>query len=602
MGTDDDRPDTEPTRADQPTAAEQPQARAQRTTGTWSALDGGHFRLGEKLGRGGMGEVVVAHDTVMGREVAIKRLLSLQPAADDEARFMREAQVQGRLDHPSIPPVYELGRDHQGRPYIVMKRLSGTTLAETLNKVETGALPYARERLLRAFIDVCLAIELAHTRGVIHRDLKPANIMLGEFGEVYVLDWGAAKVIGDTSSERVRVPTPRPETDGEHTQDGTVIGTPLYMAPEQRDASRDLDGRADVYALGRLLCEILAARRLRAPVRTEQDRRPSFHARDREVPPELDDLCVAATAPRREDRVGSARELADRVQRYLDGDRDLALRKTLAAQHLQSARTLYDRDDTRADALREAGRALALDPTLAPAADLVGRLMLERPSTLPPEVERTLAEVDLQDIQRTARVGVTAYLAYLAFVPAMLVLGVRSPGYPVAVVALALALSVAAWFGVRRPLARWRVPALLVGNALVVAVFSRMFTPFMVAPGIAAVTALVLFRSPAFRGRWMVPTVIVLSLGVAVPWLGEQVGWFAPTHRVVDGALVLRSPAVDMSQVGLGIGIIFYCLAITTVAALISRVHTRGHRAAEQQLHLQAWRLRQLVPQSGQVL
>ena len=600
MGTDDDRHDTEPTRADQPTLAEQPQARAQRTSGTWTALDGGHFRLGEKLGRGGMGEVVVAHDTVMGREVAIKRLLSMQPAADDEARFMREAQVQGRLDHPSIPPVYELGRDHEGRPYIVMKRLSGTTLAETLNKIEAGALPYPRERLLRAFIDVCLAIELAHTRGVIHRDLKPANIMLGEFGEVYVLDWGAAKLIGDTASERL--PTPRPVTDAEHTQDGTVIGTPMYMSPEQRDASRDLDGRADVYALGRLLCEILAARRLRAPVRAEHDRRPSFHAPDREVPPELDDLCVTATAPRRDDRIGSARELADRVQRYLDGDRDLALRRTLAAQHLQSARALYDRDETRADALREAGRALALDPTLAPAADLVGRLMLERPRALPPDVERTLAEVDVQDIQRTARVGMTAYLAYLAFVPAMLVLGVRSPGYPVAIVALALALSVAAWSGVHRPLARWRVPVLLVGNALVVAMFSRMFTPFMVAPGIAAVTALVLFRSPAFRGRWMVPTVIILSLGVAVPWLGEQLGWFASTHGVVDGALVLRSPAVDMPRIGLGIGIIFYCLAITTVAALISRVHTRGQRAAEQQLHLQAWRLRQLVPQPGQVL
>jgi hypothetical protein len=100
----------------------------------------------------------------------------------------------------------------------------------------------------------------------------------------------------------------------------------------------------------------------------------------------------------------------------------------------------------------------------------------------------------------------------------------------------------------------------------------------------------------------MAPTVIALSLGVALPWLGEQLGWLTPTHAIVDGALVLRSPAVDMPQIGLGIGIMFYCVAITTVAALISRVHTRGQRAVEEQLHLQAWRLRQLVPQPGQVL
>src|SRR5262245_24046955 len=185
MVPDDTDPDATEGSADQPTVAEVPSVRTPRMT-----LDGGHYRLGEKLGSSGMGEVLAAHDTLMGREVAIKRLLDDRPSVEVAARFTREAQVQGRLDHPSIPPVYELGRDGQQRPYIVMKRLSGTTLAEILSQAEAGTAPYEREKLLRAFIDVCLAIEFAHTRGVIHRDLKPANIMLGEFGEVYVLDWG----------------------------------------------------------------------------------------------------------------------------------------------------------------------------------------------------------------------------------------------------------------------------------------------------------------------------------------------------------------------------------------------------------------------------
>src|SRR5262249_42598837 len=149
-------------------------------TGT---LDG--YAFGEVIGRGGLGEVVLAHDLRVGRDVAIKRLQTSAPTADEIARFLREARIQGRLDHPAVPPVYELGTDLHGRPYFTMKRLAGTTLAEYLKSPEPN-----RQRLLRAFADVCLAIEFAHSRGVVHRDLKPSNIMLGDYGDVYVLDWG----------------------------------------------------------------------------------------------------------------------------------------------------------------------------------------------------------------------------------------------------------------------------------------------------------------------------------------------------------------------------------------------------------------------------
>src|SRR4051812_31830488 len=199
------------------------------------------YRLGSRIGKGGMGEILAATDAQIGREVAVKRMKAQHPSDRAMSRFFREACIQGRLDHPAIVPVHELGVDEQGRPFFAMKKLAGTTLAQRIKEGQP------RQRLLRAFADVCLAIEFAHQHGVIHRDIKPQNIVLGDFGEVYVLDWGVAKLAaegdvdpalaGDDSNEQVTV-------------EGTVIGTPGYMAPEQARASKDIDGRADVYALG----------------------------------------------------------------------------------------------------------------------------------------------------------------------------------------------------------------------------------------------------------------------------------------------------------------------------------------------------------------
>src|SRR5262245_34306447 len=152
------------------TSAEEPHTPA---TGRLPA----RYVLGAPLGVGGMGEVILATDNQIGRDVAIKRM-RVPPSSAAVARFVREAKVQGRLDHPAIVPVHDLGNDDEGKPFFVMKRLTGTTLAEIIAKKSLS-----RQKLLRAFADVCLAIEFAHSRGVIHRDLKPANIMLGDFGE-----------------------------------------------------------------------------------------------------------------------------------------------------------------------------------------------------------------------------------------------------------------------------------------------------------------------------------------------------------------------------------------------------------------------------------
>ncbi|MBL9019023.1 MAG: serine/threonine protein kinase, partial [Myxococcales bacterium] len=156
------------------------------------------YTLGDLLGRGGMGEVVNAHDQRIGRDVALKRLTAEAPGATEVNRFLREARIQARLDHPAIPPVYELGTDEQQRPFFTMKRLAGRTLREMINTEQP-----ASQRLLRALAEVCLAVEFAHQHGVVHRDLKPSNIMLGDFGEVYVLDWGLARVLDDAPAEVV---------------------------------------------------------------------------------------------------------------------------------------------------------------------------------------------------------------------------------------------------------------------------------------------------------------------------------------------------------------------------------------------------------------
>ena len=285
------------------------------------------YELGELIGRGGMGEVVAAHDLRIGRDVAIKRMRSAHPDATQLSRFLREARVQARLDHPAIVPVYELGTDDHGKPFFTMKRLAGTTLAQRLAE----AAP--RPVLLRAFIDVCMAVDFAHARGVVHRDLKPANIMLGDYGEVYVLDWGVARVLADAA-----VPVqPDIETlDGE-TSAGVLLGTPGYMAPEQIHGLEVVPA-TDVYALGSILFEILTSEPLHprgdgalGSTLTRPQQSPSERVREREIPPELDLACHDAVAEHPQDRP-SARALADRVQRYLDGDRDLERRRALAGR------------------------------------------------------------------------------------------------------------------------------------------------------------------------------------------------------------------------------------------------------------------------------
>jgi len=227
--------------------------------------------LGE-IARGGMGAILKGRDVDLGRDLAVKVLLEEHRGKTELAqRFIEEAQIAGQLQHPGITPIYELGVFADGRPYFTMKLVKGQTLAALL-AARKDALD-DRPRFLGVFAQVCQTLAYAHARGVIHRDLKPSNVMVGAFGEVQVMDWGLAKVLSEGGVADERTAQPRPEVsvirtarsgdagtaeDASHTQAGTLLGTPAYMAPEQARGDVELvDERADVFGLGAFLCEVL---------------------------------------------------------------------------------------------------------------------------------------------------------------------------------------------------------------------------------------------------------------------------------------------------------------------------------------------------------
>jgi hypothetical protein len=217
------------------------------------------YRLEAEIGRGGMGSVWMAWDSDLQRTVALKRLHGdFDPRA--LARFLEEAQIAAQLDHPAIVAVHEVGLDDQDRVYYTMPLVRGKNLEEVFHLAERGAEGWTRIRVLEVLARVCDAIAYAHSRGVIHRDLKPANVMIGAFGEVFVVDWGLARVLGDSHAERPR--TARSESDDQNellTRDGDVVGTPAYMSPEQARGELSSVGPAwDVYALGAILHRWLA--------------------------------------------------------------------------------------------------------------------------------------------------------------------------------------------------------------------------------------------------------------------------------------------------------------------------------------------------------
>jgi serine/threonine protein kinase len=249
-------------------------------------------------GHGGIGRVFRATDRDLNRPIAIKELKARSTEA--EVRFLREALVTARLEHPGIVPIHDAGRWEDGTPFYAMKLVDGRPLSELLDACSSVD---ERSRYISNVIAVCDAIAYAHSRGIVHRDLKPSNIMVGTFGETVVVDWGLAR----TADERAAA-----APDAAHneplfptvTRTGAVVGTPAYMAPEQA-AGEPIDERADVYALGQILWDVLAGYGQR-----------ERHKRSRRRWRDLEAIAACATSRRRDDRYASVRALGEDLRRF----------------------------------------------------------------------------------------------------------------------------------------------------------------------------------------------------------------------------------------------------------------------------------------------
>jgi Flp pilus assembly protein TadD/tRNA A-37 threonylcarbamoyl transferase component Bud32 len=288
--------------------------------------------------RGGLGEVFVALDGELSREVALKEIQDrFADHPGHRARFLREAEVTGKLEHPGVVPVYGLGVYTDGRPYYAMRFIRGESMHDALRRFhqaderpgrDPGERSLALRELLGRFVAVCNAVGYAHVRGVIHRDIKPANVMLGEYGETLVVDWGLSRVLDQPESEATVAEKPILLGSGSGstpTEVGQVVGTPGFMPPEQAQGQHDRVGVAsDVFSLGATLYTLLTGQ---APYSGEdvlaQARRGEIvpaRQRKRSVPPALEAICQKAMAKRPEDRYPTARVLADEVQRWLAGE------------------------------------------------------------------------------------------------------------------------------------------------------------------------------------------------------------------------------------------------------------------------------------------
>jgi len=331
--------------------------------------------LGE-LGRGGMGVVLEARDPELRRVVAVKLVGNPRSISNAQlARFVAEAQITSQLQHPNIVPVHDLGYTDEGEIYFVMKKVEGRSLRELLKGLRKGTLPDAKEwtrrRLLVVFVQICNAIAYAHECGVLHRDLKPENIMLGPFGETLVMDWGVARVIGDApemlSGDVIERITLSP------TLDGVAVGTPGYMSPEQANGDLPaLDARSDVWSLGGILYELLTWQRAyKGPslyaVLWASSNGPPVDPRqrtpERRIPDEIAEVCLKALQTDPEDRYGSAKELADAVEAFMEGAR----RREAAAGYVSGAMAAWKHHEEitaerRSLSLREAELRHAVPP------------------------------------------------------------------------------------------------------------------------------------------------------------------------------------------------------------------------------------------------
>ncbi len=604
--------------------------------------DDGRYQPRELLGKGGMGEVWLAVDRRIGREIALKIATSRPDDGAALARFLREAKVQALLEHPGVVPVHDLGVRADGEAYFIMQRIRGETLAAVLAARAAGdpdALrQYTVHKLLVALVSVCHAVEAAHAHGLVHRDLKPANIMLGDRGEVYVLDWGLAKSVvggpGDgepdpaiaaaADSIDTAVPTPATVTaplprhsaraaavsgagHGQLTHAGQFLGTPGYMAPEQARAE-PIDQRIDVYALGAILFEILAGTQLipRGPTVeviaatiAGPDARATLRGHPG-LPPELEELCARAAAPGLDERLPTVATLRLGVEAYLDGDRDLERRRALAEQAVAAAtpdvaRALAGDARARAQALAALGRALALAPEHAAAQAALVELMVSVPATLPSEVERAVAAAEDTTYLQLAGAGTWIFLAWLPLALIVVWMGIKhvAPllGWVACTVGSALAMIVAR--ARARPGPAMFLGGLLLSNSAILFA-SRVSGTLVLTPTLFTMNAVGF--AIAARRAWLWWTIAICAAFLMAPAALEATGVLAPTTVLTGGVLHVSSSVVEFREPATSIAAIGASLAFLIMVTVAAAALRRRHLDQTRRVELALWQLRQLVP------
>ena len=317
-----------------------------------------HYKLLRPLAQGGMGRVWSTRDIDLGREVAIKQVIArFADRTDFQARFMFEAKALANLEHPGVVGIYGLGRDPAGHPFFVMRLVKGETLSAEIRRFHERASStwrrserlLALRRLLTRFIALCNVVAYAHSRGVLHRDIKPQNVILGKYGETFLVDWGLAKVLflPDAAGEKLEGPSAfHPDDVHGRTEFGVAVGTPGYMSPEQAAGRNDLmEPAADIYSLGATLYDILtgrpafAGRTLKETLeRVAKGEFPKPREIAPDLPAELEAICLKAMAVRSEDRFASATSLADDVERWLAG-------APVSAHDRQGAKSMWPSSD-----------------------------------------------------------------------------------------------------------------------------------------------------------------------------------------------------------------------------------------------------------------
>ena len=303
------------------------------------------YELRQELGRGGMGRVFLARDRILQRDVAMKTLVEEARTEKGRARLLVEAQVTGLLEHPSIVPVYDLRSARDGEPFYTMRVVQERGLDQILSAMRKGEDDASLTSLVSILRQVSLALQFAHDRGVVHRDIKPENILIGRYGEVYVIDWGVAKIVNSSIGL---------STTGKLMM-GQLVGTPQYMAPEQARGDNDaVDERSDVYALGAVLYEILTLQSIFEAdhllailfqVVHDPPIHPAERAPARRVPKDLADICLRALAKSPERRYQSAQEFADELELFLEGVKERERRVEMAndaIEHATQVRAIYE--------------------------------------------------------------------------------------------------------------------------------------------------------------------------------------------------------------------------------------------------------------------